>query len=452
MNFASLDFGAPAAERDIGQGLADYFVESDAYRRVSNRKKFIVLGNRGVGKSAIFKILAHRSKQTGISTVELSPEDYSYEVLSATLRKESEGSWAKHGAYTVAWKYLLLVIVMKELNRRSTGFKSGAAERIYSYLRDHHKGSADTPIGVLLSYLKRMEKNKVQVFIDELDRGWDASEDAKAFVSGLFQAAITLNELSNNLTIFVSLRQELYDSIPALYDDTQKYRDVIETIRWDEPSLQRLICNRIRHSVKDISKDFNDEMAWNNVFSETLQYRQTRSFNYIVDRTLYRPREIIQFCTMIVEYNGRDGVFPIDYATLSKAELEYSEDRAKDIASEYRFQYPGLLSIFEIFRGHCYTFDKEVLESLCMKIALGEFSLNEDAIRWTENKDPSFLIEVLWRIGFLRAQAIGGLKAQRRSGSSYLGPHQITNLNLHNLVRFHVHPMFRAFLAMKETR
>jgi hypothetical protein len=378
---------------------------------------------------------------------------------------------------------------MKELNRRSTGFKSGAAERIYSYLRDHHKGSADTPIGVLLSYLKRMEgfkihqyeasikakelaslykleeihtliddvkvlleKNKVQVFIDELDRGWDASEDAKAFVSGLFQAAITLNELSNNLTIFVSLRQELYDSIPALYDDTQKYRDVIETIRWDEPSLQRLICNRIRHSVKDISKDFNDEMAWNNVFSETLQYRQTRSFNYIVDRTLYRPREIIQFCTMIVEYNGRDGVFPIDYATLSKAELEYSEDRAKDIASEYRFQYPGLLSIFEIFRGHCYTFDKEVLESLCMKIALGEFSLNEDAIRWTENKDPSFLIEVLWRIGFLRAQAIGGLKAQRRSGSSYLGPHQITNLNLHNLVRFHVHPMFRAFLAMKETR
>ena len=28
--------------------------------------------------------------------------------------------------------------------------------------------------------------------------------------------------------------QELYDSIPALYDDAQKYRDIIETIRWDE--------------------------------------------------------------------------------------------------------------------------------------------------------------------------------------------------------------------------
>lgn len=489
MNLKSIDFGAPAAERDIIHGLADYFVESDAYARVANRDKFILLGNRGVGKSAIFKILAYRSRKLGVITIELSPEDYSYEVLSASLRKESEGVWAKHGAFTAAWKYLLLVIVMKALNKDRKGFKSGPAGRIYTYLRDHHKDSPDTPIGVLLSYLKRMEglkigpyeaaiktreltslyrleeihaflddikellnKTPVQVFIDELDRGWDASEDAKAFVSGLFQAAISLNEMSVNLTVFVSLRQELYDSIPALYDDAQKYRDVIEIIRWDEPSLQQLISNRIRHSVKEMPKEFSIEDIWNTVFSETLQYRQTKSFNYMVDRTLYRPREIIQFCTTVVERNGRDGIFPIDYATVSEAELAYSEDRAKDIASEYRFQFPGLLSLFEIFRGRCYTFDKEELEFLCLEIASGEYSLNGDAKSWVNNQDPSFLIEVLWRIGFLRAQAIGGVKAQRRSGSSYLGPHQISNLSLHNLTRFHVHPMFRSFLGMKETK
>ena len=68
------------------------------------------------------------------------------------------------------------------------------------------------------------------VLVDELDRGWDSSEDARAFVSGLFQACVSMNEVRPNLRVYVSLRQELYDDIPALYEDAQKYRDLLETI------------------------------------------------------------------------------------------------------------------------------------------------------------------------------------------------------------------------------
>ncbi len=45
-DFSTLDFGAPAAERDINKGLKDYFVESDTFRRVQSGAKFIILGNR----------------------------------------------------------------------------------------------------------------------------------------------------------------------------------------------------------------------------------------------------------------------------------------------------------------------------------------------------------------------------------------------------------------------
>lgn len=44
-----LDFGAPAAERDIGRGLEKYFVESAAFDRVRTGTKTIILGNRGIG-------------------------------------------------------------------------------------------------------------------------------------------------------------------------------------------------------------------------------------------------------------------------------------------------------------------------------------------------------------------------------------------------------------------
>ena len=434
----------------------------------------------------------HRKRNRGRNgsvVLELAPEDYSYEILQSTLKREEEGAWAKHSAFSAAWKFLVLILVMKALTLSGPKLKTGSAAKIYSYLRDHYKGVQDSPISILTSYLKRIEgfkigsyeaglktrelaslykleelepyvyhitrlceQKKVLVLIDELDRGWDNSEDAQAFVAGLVQAAMSLNEISENLIVAVSLRQELYDNIPALYDDAQKYRDVIEVIRWDETKLLALIASRIRHSLPESLSDATDSKCWNTAFVETLQYRQTRSFNYIVDRTLYRPRELIQFCTDALEQTLEKMGERVDYEVLSHAELMYSEARAKDIASEYRFQYPGILSVFEVFRGRTYAFDREDLEMLCLEIVEGEVPTDAEARSWITGQDHELLIEILWKVGFLRAQAVGGIKAMRRSGSSYLGPHQVGNLNLATLSRFQVHPMFRAYLGMKESK
>lgn len=487
VDLAKLSFGAPAAERDIAQGLAQYFVESDAFGRMEARQKTIVIGNRGTGKSALFKVLADRSRKAGAIVLELNPENYSYEMLCNALKAERAGSWAKHGAFASAWKYLIYVLVMKELTEQGKKLKTGAAADIYNYLRDTHAGVADSPIAVLISYLKRMEgikigsyeaalktrelaklyrldeiepllpklaeltaRRKVLVLVDELDKGWDNSEDAKAFVSGLFQACVSINDRDPNLTVYVSLRQELYDSIPALYDDAQKYRDIIETIRWDETTLLAVVANRIRYSLSELAQ-MSDADAWNSVFAETLQYRKNRSFNYMIDRTLYRPREIIQFCTETLEEARTQRTVPIDYALISRAELSYSDARQKDISGEYRFQYPGLRSIFETFRGRTYLMERDELATLCLSIAVGETKIDREAI-WATDQDPDYLIDVLWRVGFLRAYAVGGLKAMRRSGSSYVGPHQVSTLNLQGIARYQVHPMFRASLGMKEPK
>ena len=96
-----------------------------------------------------------------------------------------------------------------------------------------------------------LARQRVVVLVDELDRGWDSSENAKAFVSGLFQACVSINEMHDNLRVYVSLRQELYEDIPALYEDAQKYRDLLETINWTEESLLKLIAKRIRHCAQE---------------------------------------------------------------------------------------------------------------------------------------------------------------------------------------------------------
>ncbi|HAL56345.1 MAG TPA: hypothetical protein DDX89_05225 [Candidatus Omnitrophica bacterium] len=418
--------------------------------------------------------------------ISLAPEEYSYEMFCQVLAKEGEGAWAKHGAYAAAWKFLIYVLIMKRVTSTGPSLKTGAAASIYKYLRDNH--SVDTnPIGILISYMKRLEvlkvgqfeararelqklykleeiaslipelervcqRRSVFVLIDELDKGWDNSEDAKAFVAGLFQAALSINARGKGIRVLISLRKELYDNIPELYEDAQKVRDLIETLEWDEPALLELIAKRIRNSLSS-SEKMSPEKSWNLVFSETLDYRKTRSFNYIVDRTLYRPREIIQFCNTIRDIAvEKHKMCPLDYQIIAESEYAYSESRLQDIAAEYRFQYPGLLSVFGTFRGREYNLLREDLEEHVLKISTGESPIDEAAETWCKEADPEFMIDTLWKVGFLRAQAVGGLRARRRSGSSYLGPHQVSSLNLRNITRFHVHPMFRSFLAMKEAK
>lgn len=483
----NLNFGAPAAERDINQGLKEYFYESESFRRLRDSQKNIVLGNRGTGKSAIFKMLAENFKQKDFQIIELAPEDYSYEILNDVLLKEKDGSWAKHGAYAAAWKYLIYVLTMKKIAERNNSFLKKSCPKIFAFIRDNHPDGVYTKLDWLISYLKRIEGVKigqyeaglktrelqslykleeihslfgeltqacsrypVAIFVDELDRGWDSSEDAKAFVAGLFQASISINQLTPNLKVYISLRKELYDNIPALYEDSQKVWDLFEVIEWEEEDLLKMITKRISHSFPELAR-VSENDKWSFIFAETLDYRQTKSFNYIIDRTLYRPREVIQFCTEAKDRAFNTMNFPINYSTVSEAEFQYSESRTKDIAAEYRFQYPGLLAVFESFRGMSYNFERDDLEYHLLQLVTGELKLPPES-KWVRDQEAEYLISVLWQVGFLRAQAIGGLKAKRRSGSTYLGPHQISNLNLQNINKFHVHPMFRSFLGLKESK
>jgi ABC-type proline/glycine betaine transport system ATPase subunit len=86
-----IDFGALAAERD--KALSDHFVELPAFRNLRNRKKFVVLGNWGSGKSAIFKMIANGAKhQKGAVVIELAPKDYSYELLQVVQLRRRQDS------------------------------------------------------------------------------------------------------------------------------------------------------------------------------------------------------------------------------------------------------------------------------------------------------------------------------------------------------------------------
>ena len=302
-------------------------------------------------------------------------------------------------------------------------------------------------ISPLITDLKTVLKRvKVHVYIDELDKGWDNSEDARYFVAGLIQASQKMNLLHPNFKVYVSIRQELFENIPQVYDDAQKIREEIQVVRWTEEELLDFISRRIAYAFPELQGVY-PETLWNTLFAEVLDYRKARSFNYIIDRTQLRPRELLQFCKACVTATPASKAL-IDYENISRAEIEYSENKTKDLAAEYRFQYPGLLDLFTLFRGMKYNLDREEIDPFLLEFTVGQHPVGQ--AKWVLDYDPEDIKKALWRIGFLKAWVVGGLKAGRKAGSSYLGHYELPYLTLESINRFQIHQAFRAFLALKE--
>jgi len=471
-----VDFGALAAERERGR-LASVFIESTSFERLVSGQKIIVLGNRGAGKTAALSMLATQVRDKGGIVVDLAPEDFAYELLSQTLQDESAGSWSKQGAYAAAWKYLLYLLAMKSAIKTARGLKTGPTKRVYAYLRDHYVMDDLNPIGTLVSYLKRLESIKlgkyeaaikarelqrlyrleeiegllqdleeiatakpILLVVDELDRGWDASENAVAFVAGLFQAGTAIGIRTPHVRVVMSLRRELYENIPSLYEDAQKVRDTIEPIDWTRVGLLELISRRISESLKDSPGAPSSRDAWKAVMPSKV--RGTPSFDYILDFTLYRPRELIQFCSQTQDAAVRLNTgIPFTEEAVLEAQAVYARERFNDIVAEYRYQFPGLGSIFETFRGKTARLPRSELELHCLELSLGDVRVHPDAA-WVAQKEPDFLIDILWRVGFLKC----GVKSQ--NGTVFVGAYQSQSLNIHNVESFRIHDMFATHLGL----
>ncbi|MBE9160398.1 hypothetical protein IQ265_26775 [Nodosilinea sp. LEGE 06152] len=480
LDISLLNLGSDSAERDITVGLADYFYQNSTYHKFFNSDKTILVGTRGAGKSAIFKYMASAEARKGNLVIELSPEEYSYELLSQYLRSEQEGSWGKQSSYSVAWQYLLFSLVFKKIAEEKRGLLLGPQKDIYNHVVNNLNSQDLNSIGILFEYLKRLEqikignhesfqksrelqklysleeikelqpsleiilkRTRIKIFIDELDKGWDNSEDAKYFLAGLFQASQKLNRISPNLRVYISIRQELFDNIPQIYEDAQKIREDVEVIRWGKAELLELIGLRIAHCFPELQQH-NGLRRWNSVFSSMISSQQINSVDYIIDRTQHRPRELLQFCKLCLDYYNKGK--RIEESAILAAEEVYSEQKTKDLASEYRFKYPYLLDLFEVFRGRKGRLSKEDLEYLLLSAVCGELDVDR-AAEWVLEMDYLELKKLLWHIGFLKAKVP---QAMRNTCGTYVGHYELSTINLENISYFSVHPAFYNFLSLKD--
>jgi hypothetical protein len=219
---------------------------------------------------------------------------------------------------------------------------------------------------------------------------------------------------------------------------------MFEVIEWGMDSLFKLITKRIAFSVPETFNS-TDILKWNYIFIDDAQGKP--SYEYIIDRTLNRPRELIQFCI-----DSRDRAVEIrsdkiDMNAIVSSEVKYSDKRTKDIAMEYKFQFPNLINIFELFRGKQSLITRVFLEELFTKVLMGEIGIKDCG--WLNNQSEEYIINILWQVGFLKIYTTCYINGHLTEG--YYGIHQTNQSNISGITKFMIHPMFRMYLGIVDT-
>jgi hypothetical protein len=137
---------------------------------------------------------------------------------------------------------------------------------------------------------------------------------------------------------------------------------------------------------------------------------------------------------------------PLSPVAVREAEYPYSRERVRDIAAEHRFQYPGLLSVIEAFRGRGSVLTPDDLELACLELITREVP-TRGTQGWLDDCTPDSLIEILWETGFLRTEVAQTNASSRTHAGVFVGPHQGGHLAVPAARRFQIHPMFWAYLG-----
>jgi hypothetical protein len=140
----------------------------------------------------------------------------------------------------------------------------------------------------------------------------------------------------------------MYNCLPSIYTNAEKLRDEIEIIRWSKQNLVALIGYRILSFLPDrMRANLNFKSAIDILFEPDV-------LEFVIERTLYRPREIIQACNDCLDvfknapFHGLSHNGKINLEIAKQAIQKFSSYKISDLSEEYSTEYPRIIDFFKL--------------------------------------------------------------------------------------------------------
>lgn len=181
------------------------------------------------------------------------------------------------------------------------------------------------------------------VTIDKLDEDWAEDNLRFRLIRALIQTSLDFARIKN-VKIIVAIRKDLLDRVYRHTRDAgfqeEKYRTSSLDIAWGRNQLVEVLDSRIRVLVRE---QYTKTEVTHKDLLPSLKKRGQETIDWMIDRTLMRPRDIIHFFNVCIRH--ADGKPVISRTALTEAEGTYSRERLRALSDEWFSLYPNLFHL-----------------------------------------------------------------------------------------------------------
>lgn len=471
-----LELGDIAAENESIH-LDQFYVRTSQFNDARRGHARLVVGRKGAGKTALFLSIRNAiPKSHRFMVLDLKPQGHQFTRLREVVLEKLTRGVQEH-TLAAFWNYILLCEMAHFIKENDYSWAQRDEERRKLFERICAAyGKQESPEGdfserllhqvdrlvgrfeavgasptssdltemlfrtdirllddALAPYLQM--KEAAWVLVDNLDKGWPtrgARSTDILILRALLESTRKLQKQFEQRGVpfhcLLFLRNDIHDHL--VLETPDRGKDTAINLDWDDREVFKELLRRRITSSGEVKGTFDE--VWPRVI---VPYIGTiSSFDYLVDRTLMRPRDLLMFVRQAVGVAINRGHERILVEDVKKAEEAYSEEMLLNTSYELADVYPELVDVLYMFMADHRSLDEEQALA-CIAESMGGSAEKGD------------MLELLLWFGFL---GIEDVKSGKQT-YSYQVRYNIEKLRTpvrRAHARYVVHPAFHAALGI----
>jgi hypothetical protein len=357
MEFTELEiqrlFGSEAAEEEEPDRLKQYYFKNKIYNQViTDLPLRILVGHKGIGKSALFRIAIDEETEQKRLTILIKPNDI------ADIGTETDDFLKLIQNWKIGITEIIASKALESFEIPFDGFRSqlnNYGGKLLSFLSSTIKVDKFnlTPAKreILSNFLK---DNKISIYLDDLDRGWRGRPQDIQRISALLNAIRDLASENRGIYFRVGLRSDVYYLSRTSDESTDKTESSVIWYSWTNHEILVLLVKRITsffdedidekellkrhqsHLMEYLSKVIDDKFTGKGHWENAPMYRVLMSL------IRKRPRDLVKLLTLAARDANMNDSEIISTANLESIFENYSQGRLQDTINEYRSELPDI--------------------------------------------------------------------------------------------------------------
>lgn len=191
-------------------------------------------------------------------------------------------------------------------------------------------------IKILKEEFADSQQVRIVISIDDLDKSWLSTSVIRYdFINALLEAFRELLDIKS-VKILISIRTDILMGIykSSLRQD-EKDQSLIYSISWNKTEIREIIDARINYLVKNRYQS-SKIVTMRDIFGFSVN--GVCADDYILDRTMLRPRDAINFVNICL--SECDGIVNLTEDIILVAEEKYYSSRKRALVTEWKSIYP----------------------------------------------------------------------------------------------------------------